>query len=247
MTKKTSFFLSFCFPLLLTSCGQNNDIESAKKIPIDSLYFSCKINDELIELKSPSVLQHLASNTSMILNKSTAGGKDSIIMGRSYICANNNYRVEFGMSRIFLVDTIIFMSPKVNEVLLEKGKYPFQFMSFSNSLQDSLSQKYSSFSLGLDKVVNQYCGFYIKIWDIKKGLYYSSFVSPKKEGNTSDFDYFKNKSSFQISSSTKLDTGIYKNYLNTWFIESSFNCKLYDSESVDRSAILTDGVLKGCF
>ena len=109
MIKQTIFFFSLLIGLFLVSCTANVPVDNTteKKIPIDSFSLSFKLNNQLIELKSPTASLWSVGKTVRRLYKVQNSPKDSSIFGYYYGFANANYEVEFGFSRVLLVDTLI--------------------------------------------------------------------------------------------------------------------------------------------
>jgi hypothetical protein len=221
---KKSLLISILLSLLLVSCKKEKDNDSnVKEFPTYGIYFSCRINNELVEFESPSAFLYSSSKSLKRLHKLPGFEKDSAILENSYGYLDDNYYIVFGMGDSFLVDTTSLLGPNVQNILFRPGSYPFQFLSLE---------------WGIDEATFKYCGFHITINDLKKGIYYTSYIDQREHGNTEEFNDFTTKSSFNLSKSFLVTDGI--------LIESTFKCKLYKNESINDTSMLTDGILKCC-
>lgn len=228
----------FALILFLVSCNKNEEIEQqpTAKIPIDSIYFSCKINDQTIEFKSPTAEKRTWSEDLVQQKKIKKSTKDSIFVSYAQTFSDEHYRIEIGFSDYILseIDTnsVILSIPNQKSHLLRKGIHNIQYLE-----------------QGFDytKYLAKYCGFRIRIVDLTTGVNYSSYISFHDPNIVSEFSNFTSKSSFEITELTELNTGIYKDYINTWFFRSKFHCNLYINSDSTKPVVLTDGVLNCCF
>lgn len=240
-SKKTILFGLLC-SIALVSCRQNpNDEPSIQvgKISVDSFYFYCKINGNPIEIKSPHSTIASSDVSIQRLYKLHNSFQDSTIVGYSHTYFNDNYIISIGIRKCCLLDTTIsfgnFNLPEgIKKEVLEKSNYQMEFMP-PGILIKSSSTKYS--------------GFYIEIIDLKKNSKFTTYLDDIS-GNINEEEYIKvsTNSEFNILKSTELNSGIYADYKNVWFIESKFKCKIYKRE---RNAFImediTEGDFKGCF
>jgi len=159
MIKQTIFFLSLLTGLFLVSCTANAPVEdpaTQKKIPIDSFSLSFKLNNQLIELKSPTASLWSVGKIVRRLYKVPNSAKDSTIFGYYYGFANANYEIEFGICRVLLVDTLYFEnsnSPNLKNLTYAPGNINCQFIPPYSPVQSTPVK---------------YCGFYITIVRYKK-------------------------------------------------------------------------------
>jgi len=240
-TKKTILF-SFLCSLILASCGHNSIDEPSvqvNKIPIDSFYITFKINGEVIEMKSTPTSTGYASGMSTDrLFKLKNSSQDSVIIGFTYEYFDDNYSIKIGISKCCLLDTIAIQNLSiplsVKKEIMETTNYQLRFMPPIASVRST---------------INKYTGFYMVIYNKKNGSYYTTYLDDFSEYNN-DVEYTKvsTNSEFKIIKSTELNSGIYADYLNTWFIESSFKCRIYRrGTNAFIMEEVTDGELKGCF
>ena len=236
--KKLIAFPIFVFILLLVSCDKNNDLDnlSTTKIPIDSIYFSCKIDNQPIEFKSPSAESGFWESTTTRLMKVQNSTKDSILVSYTQAFSNARYRVEIGFSETILlpIDTtsLWLTVPNQKSFLLRKGIHSIQF----------LEQGFD-----YNEATPKYCGFRIKITDLINNIRYSSYVRYRDPNISTEYPDFKSKNSFEITNLTELNTGIYQDYNDAWFFNSKFHCKLYKNSESTEPVLLTDGVINCCF
>lgn len=224
MEKNNPIILILFFLLLFVSCEKPIDEE---KIPINSLYFSCKIDGELVVLESPLITSSSGGYSLQELYPSKKSLKDSVVMGYYKDFSNDSISVTIGFNRSLLVDSAYTLyntkGQNYKDYIFATGAYIFQ---------------YANPSSGTKSIVTQNEGIYLQI-DMKKmknkGLY-TSYKAYTKDYSKATYDEFKSNSSCQITKSMFLD------YYKAWFIESTFNCKLYDTgyESTN-SIILTEG------
>lgn len=239
-TKKTILFGLLCI-FALVSCGHNSNDElstQVKKIPFDSIYFSCKINGNLIEMKKASILNRDYSISIQRLYKWPKNSKDSAIVAYKYGFYNDDYNIEIGISKSCLLDTIAIQSFNlpygIKKEIMEKSSYQMQFMPPMTQIKLATAR---------------YSGFYLKINDLKSGSTYTTYYNDFSEYNN-DVEYNKvsTNSAFNLTKSIELNSGIYADYKNVWFIESNFKCKIYKrGTTAFIMEDVTDGVLKGCF
>ena len=236
--KKIIAFPIFVFILFLVSCDKNNDFDnlSTTKIPIDSIFFSCKINNQPIEFKTPSAESGLWKSETTRLMKVQNSAKDSILVSYTKGFRNEHYRVEIGFSESILLDidttTLWLTVPNQKSLLLKKGIHNIQFIEhgFDNN-----------------EATSKHCGFNITITDLINNISYSSYVRYRDPNISTEYSDFKSKGTFEITELTELNTGIYKDYINAWFFNSKFHCKLYKNSESTEPVILTDGVINCCF
>ena len=237
MKKTFSIILNMFLLFLIVSCEKPIEIEE-EKIPIDSLYFSCKLDGELVTLKSPVVTSGSGGSSLKRLFRLKNVPKDSVIIGYYNSFQDDSLRITIGFSKRFLVDSTSYHN-WFNEDLNYKGQiyatglYSFQYaVPKSNFLTPTA----------------QYEGFYIEIYNINRGTTYTSFLDQKTDYSKTKYDEFKSNTSCQITKSMALNSGIYSDYRNAWFIESTFNCRLYEN-SIDTNQfiVLSDGHFNGVF
>jgi len=240
MNKRTFILLSLSLILGLISCEKNDYIDDNKEIKLgetislDSIYFSCKINDKLIELSSPSLTSGTINKMYKRLYKLPGHAKDSAIIQYSNQYQDEDYLITFGISGAFLVDTTSILGPGVKDLLYAEGEYLMQYLPTSG--------KY------LEKETNKYLGYFIEIIDRKNYNHYFSYLAYSPPVNEEEYTNFKVGSSLKINRSEIVQIP-YNNYLiPQHFIEFSFNCKLFQFSSIhDYSTLtLTDGVIRGC-
>lgn len=245
--KKLMAFSILVFILFLVSCDKDNDLDNqpdtkdlenqlTTKIPIDSIFFSCNINNQLIEFKSPSAENVTWKDLAQRLNKIKNSTKDSILISYSKGFINEHYRVEISFSESVLLEidttTIWLTVPNQKNVLLKKGIHNVQYLEQGWDYKEATAK---------------YSGFRINITDRLNNISYSSYVRFRDPNISTEYSDFKSKSSFEITELTELNTGIYKDYSDAWFFNSKFHCKLYIDSDTSKPAILTDGVLNCCF
>ena len=238
MIKHFYFFFSLLTGLFLVSCTPNAlvDDPTQKKIPIDSFSLSFKLKNQLIELKSPTASLWSVGKIVRRLYKVPNSAKDSTIFGYYYGYANANYEIEFGISRVLLVDTLYLEnsnSPNLKNLTFDPANLYYQFMPHY-SLVQSTPIKYS--------------GFYITIHEVNTYYRYTSYLIPSESGNDTEYNKFRTNSSFKIVSSKELSSEMYSDYINTWFVNCEFNGFLYKNSQLSDSIVtLTEGKLSGCF
>jgi len=249
MIKKT-IFLSILFSIvLLVSCDKDSDIETdgiEKTISTDSIYFSCTINNEFFEFKSPSAELYSTGKCNSRLCVLKDNPKDSSILEYSREFYDHNYFIEFRFNNVYLVDTLSFLNtPNVKGDLFVNGDYPFQLLSLDD------------YSIG--EPTTRYIGVCIKIFDVQNHKIYTSSISYSHRENLNEQNDFMENSLFQITNSFSLDSNSNSNDFtglelsNNWFIEANFKCKLYEfgnryeSNYIENAIYISDGVLKGCF
>jgi hypothetical protein len=238
MNKKLIALPIFLVVLFLASCNTNNDLDNSSMtiIPVDSLSFSCKIDGQLIEIKSPSIITYSWKNGTSKLKKLKHSTKDSVLINYTNSGINKNYRITFGFSECYLleVDTN-FVDVKTSIVkgdLLKPGLYPLQYMEQG---------------FDYDKPTANYCGFHIEIQDLTNYINYTSYVGFRDPNTNTEYADFKSKSSFNMTKLTELKGEAYKYYISKWFFNSEFHCKLYMNSSTSKTVELTDGVLNTVF
>lgn len=227
---------------LLVSCDRN-DLPNANvgKIPIDSLYFSCKIDGESFVIQSPSTNLETQGYYLARLHKLSNNSADSVIYGRDYDYSTDNYSIRFGFNKCLLLDTTLienYSSHNLQSELFKTGDGAIKFYAPP---------------FPINCVTSFYTGFFIIIRDMRTNATYKSYVEKSRYyDNLNMYDVFKANSSFKIVSSRQLNTGIYSDYQNTWFLESNFECALFtndisNSQISNFSKKITEGVIRGCF
>ena len=241
---KNTLLLTILLPMMfLVSCEKVSDKndETEQKIPIDSISFTCKINNEIIEFKSPQAQFSSWKKSWRRLYKVQNNSKDSVLIEYTQKFGDDKYYIEYGFCNSFLLDTmnIRVLVPNVKEYLFQKGTYPFQYLSFRD---------------GLDETTLKSCGFHISICDIKNEKNYTSNTIWYERANTVEYNDFKAKSAFQINNSFRLDsTTTSENSLgdisDIWFLKANFNCKMYECEwgTINEVVYLSQGFLNVCF
>jgi uncharacterized protein YcfL len=239
--KKIISFQIFVLILLLTSCETNNNLvnlddELKNKIPVDSIYFSCKINGQSIQFKSPNAENGSWEKAVTRLKRIKNSTKDSILVSYRQSFYDEYYIVEIGFSESILmeIDTTSnwLTVPSQKSVLLKKGIHNIQYL-----------EHYFDYN----EATVKYCGFMITITDRINRVNYSSYIRFRDPNTYLEYNDFKSKSLFEITELAELNTGIYKDYVNAWFFNSKFNCKLYINSESKSPVNLTDGVLNCCF
>lgn len=239
-TKKTILF-SFLCSIIFASCGRDSIDESSvqvSKIPIDSFYVSFKINGEVIEMNSTSCSVNGIGISTDRLYKLKNSPQDSVIIGYTYEYSDDNYNIKIGISKCCLLDTIAIQNLSIpvtlKKEIMETTNYQLRFMPPITSVRST---------------INKYTGFYMVINNKKNGNYYTTYLDDFSEYNN-DIEYSKvsTNSEFNIIKSTELNSGKYADYLNTWFIESSFKCRIFrrGTNAFIMEEVI-DGELKGCF
>lgn len=240
MKNNVTYLLLIFAASFLVACDRNEmPTANAGKIPIDSLYFSCKIDGETLVMESPSTTMSAQSAYVQRLYKLPYNSADSVIYGREYSYCTDNYDISIGFSECFLLDTTLvanYAFPDCKSDLFKTG--------------DGAVQYFPPFSDNAG-ATSMHSGFYITILDKTTMLLYKSYVEKSSAYDNLDvYDTFRANSSFKIVSSIQLNTGIYSDYQNTWFQESNFECVLFNnniSNSQISTKIITDGVIRGCF
>lgn len=227
---------------LLVSCDRN-DLPNANvgKIPIDSVYISFKIDGEAIVIQSPSTTLGGQGSSLARLHKMPNNSADSVIYGREYSYWTDNYIINIGFSKCLLLDTTLiedYSSLDLQSELFKSGDGSIQFYPPPAPLWS---------------VTSFYSGFYITILDMRTSTSYKSYVEKSNlYDNLNRYDVFNANSSFKIVSSRQLNTGIYSDYQNAWFLESNFECALF-TKDISNPQIsnftkkITEGVIRGCF
>lgn len=230
-----SIILNLFLLSLIVSCEKPIEIEDGK-IPIDSLYFSCKIDGELVTLKSPVVNSGSGGSSFQRLFKLKNVAKDSVIIGYYKSFQNDSIRVTIGFSKSVLVDSTSYHNwfnngQNYKDQIYATGSYIYQYTVPSSFVTTSAQNE----------------GFYIEIWNINRKITYTSFPNQITDYSKTKYDEFIGNTSCQITASMALDSGIYSDYRNAWFIESTFNCGLYKNNETDKTIILSDGHFSGVF
>jgi len=246
MTENVMVIVILVFMVIFVSCEKSDDIYK-EVISSDSIYFSCTINNEFLEFKSPSAqLLSLGKRVSGF-GESKKYSKDTVIIEHKREFYDDNYYVELRFNDSFIIDTTssFFDVPDMKEYLFEKGNYPFQFRS---------TDEYD-----IHESFHWYRGVYVSIYDRYTRKQYESSIDWLYQGDLIEYDDFMEKSEFQITNSVQLSSESTPNSLrgidisNLWFIEANFKCKLYDRDYkheenyLENVIYITDGVLKVCF
>lgn len=232
--------LFILFSFVFISCDRNEvALEKSQTIRTDSFYLSCKINGEQLVLQSPSAATNGGGSYLQRLYKLNNNSKDSTILGQNYNYSSPDYEISIGFSKCLLIDTVIakgFSYPDCNKLMFSTGKAISQFMP-PFMLVESLTSKYT--------------GFYITILDRKTNIKYKSYYDNMHEcNNSTQYNYFLAHSTFNILKSMQLYPLHRSESISAWFIETTFNCVLYDfsnDSSKPTTKLLTDGVLRGSF
>jgi len=234
MKKHYSLILSLFCLLLLVSCKKSIVEE---QIPSSSLSFSCKIDGKLVELKSPSVVVDSYGGSLQRLFKFKNNLKDSALVGYNYGFRNDTIFVTVGFSKIVLIDTTYQLfnatGQSFKEQIYATGSYVSQYVPPLTKVNEIAAQ-------------NE--GFYIQIVYTDKRKSYNSFLNMITDYSQTKYNAFKSKNTCQITKSTRLETGTYVGSYNSWFIESTFNCIVYqNSIETNNSLNITEGHLSGVF
>jgi hypothetical protein len=232
--------LFILFSFIFISCDRNEvALEKSQTIRTDSFYLSCKINGERLVLQSPTTAADGGGFYIQRLYKLNNNPKDSIIIGQHYDYSSPNYEISIGFSKCLLLDTVIakgFSYPDCKKQIFKTGKAISQFMP-----------PY----LAVESLTSKYTGFYITILDRKTNIKYKSYYDKMSEyDNSGQYNYFLAKSTYDISKSMQLYPLHRSESISAWFIESTFNCVLYDFDNDSpkpSTTLLTDGVLRGSF
>lgn len=240
MKNNITYLLLILAASFIVACERNDMlIADTGKIPIDSLYFSCKIDGKTLLIESPSTTMSSQGAYVQRLNKLPYNSADSVIYGKEYSYSTDNYLISIGFSECFFLDTTLVSNsaiPDCKSDLFKTG--------------DGTMQYYPPFSDNKG-ATSLYTGFYITILDKTTMLLYKSYVEKSSAyDNLNFYDTFKANSSFKIVNSKQLNSGIYSDYLNVWFQESNFECVLFNNNiytSQISTKKITDGVIRGCF
>ncbi len=243
MKKGTFVFLTILLIMNIMSCEKSNDlnivddeevIDYKEKISLDSIYFSCKINGEHIELYSASLSSGSLGKTYKRLYKISGNEQDSAIIGYYNTYYNDDYSIKFGISGVFLVDTMSILGPDVKGLLYAEGEYPIKYLLPSG--------------IQLKEETSKYYGYYIEIINHKNDYHYSSFLGYDPPENNEEYNKFKAESTFQIKNSNIVQIPIDDTYvISKLLVEFSFNCNLYNylyNNSHNNPIKLTDGVIR---
>lgn len=230
MKKIVSIILNVCLLLLIVSCEKPLDEE---KIPINRFDFSCKINDKLITLHSP--LQATGEKRFLQrIYKTENNSKDSTFLAYEHSFLNDSIKLTIGFSKIVLADTTYQFWDTRGE-------------SFKNQIYSTGSHIYQfeDPEWGHLQPTAQFVGFYIKIRKINEGIEYTSYLNQITDLSVSKYNEFKANNSCQISTSVSLGSETNSVYLNDWYIESTFECKLYENGiETNKTIILSKGSYK---
>lgn len=243
---RNNFFILFLVIIgsVLVSCDRTELTDTSEaKIPIDSLYISFKIDGDTVVIQSPAAIQGFVGWGVTRLHKVQNNAADSIIYGMEYRCWTDdfNYVLTFGFAKSFLIDTVLienYAIPNLKSELFKTGDGAMLF--------------YPPFDV-MNSLTSYNEGFYITISDKRKNVYYKSYVEKSGSYNNLNlYHVFKTNSSFELVSSQHLDAGIYSDYQNAWFIESHFECALFEVDSLNQriskvAKKITEGVIRGCF
>ncbi|HAH22317.1 MAG TPA: hypothetical protein DCL77_00855 [Prolixibacteraceae bacterium] len=205
-----------------------------ERIPIDSVDFSCQINGKLVTLHSPlqgSGEKVFLQRIYRIKNSS----KDSTLVGYEQSFQNDSIQLTIGYRKIVLADTTYRLGGTSGETFKDQiyatGSYIYQ-------CEDP--------EWGHSSPTSQNAGFYITIKKMNEGVTYTSYLNQITELSVTQFNEFKADNSCQITKSMALNSGIYADYRNAFYIESTFECKLYENGmQTNHSIRLSKGSYKG--
>jgi len=234
-------FLIFTVSVIVSCDGNDLSDTNVVKIPYDSLYFSCKIDGEAIVIQSPSASLGGESVSIARFRRIINNATDSVIYGTEREYWTDNYAIYIGYSMSLLLDTTLidnFAKLDLKSELYKTGVGSIRFYSPLAETRGLIS--YNS-------------GFYIKIYDIKTQMSYTSYVEKNNFYDSMNlYDAFYRNSSFKIVSSRLLNVGTESDFKNAWFLESNFECTLFAQDttnlhiSIPKKKI-TEGVIRGCF
>ncbi|MFZ4456739.1 MAG: hypothetical protein ACOYOT_11010 [Bacteroidales bacterium] len=236
MKKIHQFIILFAFTLFTLSCNKDSVVDPSttnKQIPVDSLYFSCKIDGARIVLQSPHSTFYSWSGSTQRLYKVKNSPKDSTIVGFVEEFHNDSLFIKIGFSRTVLADTTISF-PNTGENFKDRiyklGIIPLQYLPPISDIK-SLPEE------------NQ--GFYITILDYEHNIQYTSYKNFNPDRSASSYNEFKKGTSCVINESNPLENKI---YTNVRFINVDFACKLYQLTTNSSKIItITEGKIIGVF
>ena len=249
MITKTFLLSTLLLTILFVSCDKSNDpdqIEPEQEISVDSIYFSCTINNELLEFKSPTAKFFSSGKVNSRLGVLKDNRNDSSFLEVSREFCNDKYFVKFRFNDIYLVDTTatLWNLPEVKEDLFKVGDHPFQFLSLDD------------FGMGIPS--SPYVGVHINIYDIENHKTYNSSISYVHRDDLNELNDFKENTvmhitdSYFINSNASFNDTFGTETSDNWYLEANFKCKLYSGDPFDpnytkNALYITDGVIKGCF
>lgn len=237
MKKFFSIALNLFLLFLIVSCEKPIEKEEVK-IPIDSLYFSCKLDGKLVTLKSPAVASGSGGSSFQRLLKLQNVPKDSVIIGYFKSFQDDSIRVTIGFSKSIAIDSASYANRFSNNQNYKDQIYATGFYTCLYTAPISVIASTSARNEG----------FYIEIWNINRKRKYTSFLNHRTDYSGIRYDDFKRITSCKIAKSMPLNSGIYTEYRNAWFVDSTFNCKLYENSiGTEKSIILSDGHFNGVF
>ena len=251
--KKSILYTVVMALVLFGSCDNENNQEEEKGLTreeqklIDSLYFSCVINNKHFEFKTPSAVYAGSSIGKIRFNRLKNKPMDSTILQYSKEFSDENYLIEFRFSKAYLIDTIAkaWECPDVKEDLYKKGTYPFQY--------------HASHNIGTSQETQKHIGIDIHIIDLSTSDYYTTHLDGFENVHLDEYDNFIQNSSFQITNSfpigkvTEQKDTKGNTVQSNWFLEANFKCKLYpfndrlEENYPEKAMYITNGVLRGCF
>ena len=222
--------------LVLANCHNDEPTAVAdKKIPQDSLYFSCRINGTLVEMKSPESTFYSWGNSTQRLNK-VNGPKDSTIISYTREFHNDSLFITICYSRTILADTAINFASADQEIknqIYATGPYVVQYLPPGANIKELPIQ-------------NQ--GFSITIWNHNNGMRYVSYCDLNVNRSPALYSEFEKISSCTILRSIALSSGVYADYNGARFVESTFALPLFSTTYLGAPTIsLTEGQLIAVF
>lgn len=233
MKKELKYVIIAVFAACFCSCNKDTVIDSVKNdIPIDSLYFSCKIDGVSIELKSPRSAFFSWQNSMQRLYKIKNGPKDSTIVSYTRGFDNDSLMIEIGFSSTVLADTtLLFPNTQENfkEQIYHTGFVPFQYLEPISDIR---------------LIPNQNQGFFITIRYYESNQKYTSYKRFNPDRSLSSYTEFLKETSCVITDSRFLDNKI---YTNARFINANFSCRLYPVANSAKTIYITDGKISGIF
>lgn len=234
---KTTFsaLLSLIFLALMFSCKDSIEEEP---IPMNYLSFSCKINGELVTIKSPLETSFEQYNGYyQRLYKLKDNPKDSAIMGYSRSFGNDSLSIVMGYIRSILVDTTFHFGSPGTEV------YETQVFA-----PGTIRNLYDDPEWGRATAFPQIEGFYIQIKNNRNKTNYTSYLKDISDYSDQKYREFLSGNSCQIKKLIIVD-GKKQSYSGDgYYIECEFDCKLYKNSNITSNSIqISDGHFNGIF
>lgn len=234
----------------LFSCEEEDDvvIDQEAEISLDSLFFSCTIDNEYLEFKTPvAEIDGISAGTFGYKNMDFTYVDDTIGLTVSRTFSDDRYLIEFTLCDSLIIDTLTSYTTVMGmkkEVLLKEMAYPIQFYSIDQHSKE--------------RPLNWYLGFSITIRDKATNETYTSNIDyhmnkDKTAALAQAMNEIRSQSSFTINHTQLVFSLPAEPYypgvelLNFWFIEATLNCNLYKSGDLDHKRVLTNGIIRGCF